>query len=88
MDEVLSIYEKMNFQSVGEMLVYYLRDDVRLVLRVAVALADGFYSTLGINFVDSGKYSISSLAATASQTFLMRNRNVGQFSANNTHIYG
>jgi hypothetical protein len=87
-DEVLAIFEEKKFASVGEMLRSYLMDDVRLVLRIAVSLADGFYSMLGVNYVASSKYSISSLAAAGSQTFLMRQKAVGQFSANNISIYG
>ena len=58
-----------------------------LLLKSAVRLADGYFAILGLNFVDSNKHTISSLAFLASQTRLMRDARVGMFNVRNELAY-
>lgn len=88
MDEIIRSYEEKKFGCWGDYLRWYLCQDVRLLLGIATELADGYYSMLGINLVDSAKYSISSLAQCGSQHHLIRARRIGQFSPNNVELYG
>lgn len=88
MDEIVRLYKEKKYGCWGEYLRSYLKDDVLLTLGIATELADGYYGMLGINLVDSAKYSISSLAQCGAQHFLIRSKRVAQFSANNVEIYG
>ena len=58
-----------------------------MLLKSAVKLADGYFAILGLNFVDSNKHTISSLAFLASQTRLMRDSRVGMFTVGNELAY-
>jgi hypothetical protein len=86
-NEVLNLYEEKGFESVGEYLEYYLKLDVIILLKSMTKLTAGFYETLGLHVIDSQKYTIPSLATMGTQAYLMRDKRIGNFFANNTTIY-
>jgi hypothetical protein len=86
-DAVQEFFDASGFKSVGEYLVYYLRLDVVLLLKSVVRLSGQLYDKLGLHVADSGKFTISSLATAASQSYLARNKRPANFFPNNAKIY-
>jgi hypothetical protein len=86
-DAALAFYSARGFGRVGDYLEHYLRLDVDLLLASAVALSREYYRVLGLCFVDSRKYTVSSLSAAGAQTFLARNKRPGAFFPNHARTY-
>jgi hypothetical protein len=86
-DKVLQLYDEKGFETVGQYLEYYLKLDVIILLKSMTKLTKGFYDTLGVHAMDSQKYTIPSLATLGTQTYLMRNKRIGNFFANNATLY-
>jgi hypothetical protein len=86
-DAALAEFDAAGFVSVGEYLTHYLRLDVTLLQKSMLVLNRALHRTLGLSFVDSRKYTISSLSTAASQAELMRGKRIGSFSPNHTRIY-
>ena len=86
-DAVQLEFDERGYQCVGDYLRAYLRLDVVILLKCSVALKREYYRILGLDFVECCKYTVSSLSALGAQTFLFRNRRVGQFFVNHSRMY-
>jgi hypothetical protein len=86
-DEALRLFDERGFANVGEYLDYYLALDVTILLKVCLVLKAEYYRILGLDFVDSGKNTVSSLSALGAQMYLARNKRPGCFFPNHARLY-
>ena len=70
--EAIASYESHGFTSIGQYLEFYLALDVVILQKSVVAMAEVYYSILGLNIIESRKLTVSSLASCGAQTWLAR----------------
>ena len=66
---------------------FYLSEDTKMLALGTQKLGQVYYDLFGLHLLDSGKLTISSLSACASQTYLFRRKHVGMQSCNDSKIY-
>lgn len=86
-DEALALFEAQRFDNVGDYLKHYLVLDVSILLQCVVAMELEYAKILGLDFIEVGKITVSSLSAAGAQAFLARGKRVGQFSPNHSRLY-
>jgi hypothetical protein len=86
-DEANKFFKDMNFETVADYLKFYLRQDVLMLAKGFERLSDTYFELFHLDIVDSRKFTISSLAATASQTHLFRTKAPGMFSPQDRRLY-
>ena len=86
-NKAIALFRKKRFQNVGEYMQFYLHKDCKILLESLLLYHDGYKKLLGLSFVDSRKFTVSSLSATGVQTYLMRNKRIGHFFCNNVQMY-
>jgi hypothetical protein len=86
-DEIQAEFDVQGHRSIYDYLSSYLDVDVLLLLKSMVKLCASYYDQLGIHPADVNKWTVGSLSFYATQTFHMRNKHVGSFSANHTLLF-
>ena len=86
-DEALALFEEKKFENVGDYLRHYLVLDVSILLQCVVAMELEYTKILGLDFIEVGKITVSSLSAAGAQAFLARGKKAGQFSPNHSRLY-
>ena len=86
-DEALSLFEREGFVNVGEYLQHYLALDVSILLQCVIAMEKEYMRILGLDFIEVGKITVSSLSAAGAQAFLTRGKRMAQFSCNHARLY-
>ena len=86
-DEALSLFDQERFANVGEYLQHYLALDVSILLQCVIAMEKEYTRILGLDFIEVGKITVSSLSAAGAQAFLTRQKRVAQFSCNHARLY-
>jgi hypothetical protein len=86
-DEANRIFDQLGFTSVGAYIRHYLRLDCLILQKAMIVTARGYSELLGLHFVDSGKFTVSSLVTAGSQAFLARNKRIANFFPNHSKIY-
>lgn len=86
-DEAQVLFEKANCRSVGDYLLAYLYLDVDILYRASQEWRKTLVSTVGLDFVESNRYTISGLSYTAGLKKLEMDRRVGSFFPNNSQMY-
>ena len=82
-DEARQLFKDRGCKNIFEYLAFYLSCDVKMTHLGMLKLKKTFYSIFELDFVCSGRFTISGLSAVASQTALFRSKSVGMFSPNN-----
>ena len=86
-NEALAAFERLGCRNVADYLKHYLKDDVRILQKAIGALGLAYFRILGLHFMDSHRFTISSFASYGMQTRLMRDRRPGMFFPNHTLLY-
>jgi hypothetical protein len=86
-DEARAVFARKGFANVGQYLDYYLGLDVTILLRCAVIMKRQYYQILGLDYIDSRKFTVSSLSALGAQMFLARRKRPGHFFPNHARMY-
>jgi hypothetical protein len=86
-DEVIAFYEQMNFESVKSFLIFYLKQDCLMLGKGFERLNDIFFRLFRLDVIDSRSFSISGIAAKASQMHLFKTKSVGMFSTQDTRLF-
>ena len=86
-NEALKIFADNKFNDVGEYLEYYLALDVLVLQKSILVMQAKYYEILGIDIVESNRFTASSLSALAAQSFLARNKRIGHFFPNHARLY-
>ena len=87
-DAARAFYAASGFACVGAYLRHYLALDCLVLLRSLDAMHTRYYGILGLSFVESRKFTVSSLANAGAQTFLARHKRPGAFVCNHARLYG
>lgn len=86
-DQSLELFEKRECQNVGDFLRVYLILDVEILLRAVETWRFFLKEQVDVDFLESRKFTISSLSHLAGQRYLARIRAVGNFFPNNSQVY-
>ena len=86
-NQAIAFFEEKQFTSVMSYLKYYLSLDVLLLQQSVTAIGVVYHQILGLHYLDSRKYTTSSLSSAGAQTFLARNRRPGVYFANHSRTY-
>ena len=86
-DEALVAFENGGCRTVADYLKLYLADDVRILQRSVIALGNAYFQILGLHFIDSFRFTISSFLSYAMQMRLMRDCHPGMFFPNHAFLY-
>jgi len=81
------LFEKAGCKSVGDYLKHYLKLDVQILFEATKGWRHQLYQLVGIDFVSSRKFTISSLSYTAGLKFSERKARIGNFFPNNSQHY-
>lgn len=85
--EAEELFARANCRNIGDYLRAYLLLDVDILYKAAQAWRRQLKSVVGLDFVEAGKFTISSLSYTAGLKHMERNGRVGHFFPNNSQIY-
>ena len=86
-DAALQLFEAKQMKSISCFLEYYLDLDCTILLRSIVAMHDLYYQFLQLSFVESRKWTVSSFASTAAQTWLARRKRPANYFPNHCRLY-
>lgn len=86
-EEAQKMWVKSSCKSVGDYLATYLRLDVEVLYKAAQEWRKLLKKMVCIDFVESGKYTISSLSNLAGLKDLIDRRRIGYFFPNNSQHY-
>ena len=73
--------------SVANFFDFYLAEDVKMLALGTLKLTEVFHELFNLNLLDSGKLTISSLSAYASQVYLFRQKAPGMHSCNSAKSF-
>lgn len=87
-DACLALFELKKFDNILQYLKYYLNLDVIILVKSMMSLFDTNYELTGIHPLEANKLTLSSFAFHSTQSHLMHDKRIGQFSVNHTLKYG
>ena len=85
--EAERLWRELNCQNVGDYLSGYLQLDVEILHEGVQRWIANLEELLGINFVEAGKFTISSLSYVAGIKSAESRQQVGSFFPNNSQLY-
>lgn len=85
--EAVGLFEQAGCRNLGDYLAAYLKLDVDILYRASQAWRRQLYQLTGVDFIESRKYTISSLSYTAGLKVWERNKRIGTFFPNNSQHY-
>lgn len=85
--EALALFEEAGCESLGDYLAAYLRLDVEILYRATQEWRKTLARVVGVDFVESRKFTISSLSYTAGLKSWEARGRIGSFFPNNSQIY-
>jgi len=85
--EAQKLFEEANCKSVGDYLKAYLKLDVDILYLATQQWRRALKPLVGVDFVESSKFTISSLSNLGGQKCLARNLRLGNFFPNNSQNY-
>ena len=85
--EAQKMFEDASCQNLGDYLRAYLKLDVDILYLASQAWRRSLKQLVGIDFVESSKFTISSLSNLAGQKCLSRHLRLGNFFPNNSQHY-
>lgn len=86
-DQALALFEEKQMPNISAYLEYYLDLDCVVLMQSIVHMHDMYYQILGLSFVDSKRYTVSSFASCAAQTWLCRKKHGASFFPNHQRVY-
>jgi hypothetical protein len=86
-EEAQRLFEAAGCQNIGDYLEAYLKLDVIILFRGIQEWRKTLKQVVGIDFVETGKYTISSLSNHAGLTVNAKNCDIGSFFPNNSQVY-
>ena len=86
-DEAHRLFAEAGCQNLGDYLAAYLKLDVDILYRATQLWRGQLRRLVDIDFVESRKYTISSLSYLAGAKCAVKHRQLGSFSVNNSQIY-
>jgi len=86
-DEILASFEADEMSCVRDYMKKYLAADTVILLRCLVVLHDYLFDILKLSFVESRKFTASSLANLGAMTYLARERRGAIMSVNHARYY-
>jgi hypothetical protein len=86
-DEAIDFFNSQHFSTISDYLEWYLDKDVEILQRCVIAISEVYYSILGLNVLECGRLTVSSLASLGAQTFLSRHCRPAFFSCNHQRMY-
>lgn len=85
--EALRLFEEAGCRNLGDYLKTYLKLDVDILYQATQAWRRQLRELTGVDFVESRKFTISSLSYTAGLKVWERNKRIGTFFPNNSQHY-
>lgn len=85
--EAVRLWRKSNCKNLGDYLATYLRLDVEVLYRATQEWRKLLKKMVSVDFIESGKYTISSLSNLAGGKDLIDRRRIGYFFPNNSQHY-
>jgi len=85
--EAIKLFHESECQNVGDYLTTYLKLDVVILFKAGQEWRRTLRRVVGIDFIETRKYTISSLSNLAGLTVSASNKDVGSFFPNNSQIY-
>lgn len=88
-DEALKLFADSGCASIGDYLKTYLKLDVVILFKATQAWRTNLKDkdVIGVDFIESRKFTISSLSNFARGRNLIKNRQIGNFFPNNSQVY-
>ena len=86
-DEALEMWTRLECKNVGDYLAGYLHLDIEILHEGALRWSSLLEELLNLNFIESGKFTISSLSYTAGIKSAERRLRPGSFFPNNSQLY-
>ena len=86
-DAAVALFEEKGFANISDYLEYYLTLDVEVLQKSVVAMHDVYYDILKLSFVDSRRFTVSSFASCAAQTWLARRQRGANFFPAHQRMY-
>ena len=86
-DQIRALYTSKGFKTNSEFLNFYLSEDTKMTAFGTLKLLNVYFVLFHLHPVDSCRITISSLAATASQTYLFRQKAPSMWSLNNSAMF-
>lgn len=86
-DDSIKLFEQNNCQSLGDYLKIYLRLDVDILYCATQGLRQMVAKEIGVDFVQTGNFTISSVSNLAGDRCAAANLQFGQFFPNNSSVY-
>lgn len=86
-DEAAAMWSALDCRTVDDYLAGYLHLDIEILYLGVQKWNSTLEEVLGLNFVELGRYTISSLSYTAGQKDLEKRLCVGSFFPNNSQMY-
>lgn len=86
-DAAIALFEAKQFKSISDFLEFYLTLDCEVLQQSVVAMHKVYYDILQLSFVDSRRYTVSSFASCAAQTWLARRKRGANFVVNHQRLY-
>jgi len=85
--EACRLWDELDCKTVGDYLAGYLHLDVEILHEGALRWIATLEKVLGINFIEAGKFTISSLSYTAGLKSAESRHRIGSFFPNNSQLY-
>jgi hypothetical protein len=86
-EEARKLFVDSGCQNIGDYLTTYLKLDVVILFKAGQEWRRTLKRVVGIDFIETGKYTISSLSNLAGLTISANNCDNGTFFPNNSQIY-
>jgi hypothetical protein len=86
-NEAMELFKQADCKNVGDFLKAYLKLDVIILFKATQGWRKTMKEYVGIDFVECGKYTISSLSNFAGLKVAAKNRRIGNFFPNNSQKY-
>ena len=85
--EAVGLFRQAGCQNLGDYLRTYLRLDVDILYKATQGWRKNIAEEIGVDFVQAGKFTISSLSSFAGDLNASQNLHVGQFFPNSAAVY-
>ena len=86
-DEAIGLFFQAGCKNLGDYLRTYLRLDVDILYKATQGWRRKIAEEIGVDFVQTGKFTISSLSSFAGDVNASKNLHVGQFFPNSSAVY-
>ena len=86
-EEARKLWQELECKTVGDYLSGYLQLDVEILHEGTLRWIATLEQVLGINFIEAGKFTISSLSYNAGLKSAESRQRVGSFFPNNSQLY-